>query len=45
MAAYVAGRDGLTGTEVDAWQSDLHDLGPEYFFSINRYVFCAVKPA
>jgi arsenite methyltransferase len=36
---------GLDPHEVQAWAADLRSLGPGYFFSLNRYVFAAVKPA
>jgi SAM-dependent methyltransferase len=45
VAAFVVGRDGLTAADMDAWRADLHALGTGYFFSLNRYVFCATKPA
>jgi arsenite methyltransferase len=37
---------GVERDEVAAWASDLRDLARrgEYFFSLNRYVFLAVKP-
>jgi ubiquinone/menaquinone biosynthesis C-methylase UbiE len=47
MANFVTGRQGLTRTDVQGWVNDLHELGrrDEYFFSLNRYLFLAVKPA
>jgi ubiquinone/menaquinone biosynthesis C-methylase UbiE len=47
IADYVTGRGGLTPDEVQAWQRDLAQLGAEgrYFFSLNRYLFLADKPA
>jgi ubiquinone/menaquinone biosynthesis C-methylase UbiE len=39
VAAFVVGRDGLTAEDAEAWAADLRSLGPEYFFSLNRYVF------
>jgi arsenite methyltransferase len=44
VARFVAGRDGWTAADVDGWAEDLHTLGPDYFFSLNRYVFCTTKP-
>lgn len=44
VARFVAGRDGWTTADVDAWAEDLRALGPDYFFSLNRYVFCATRP-
>ncbi|MBP2370488.1 methyltransferase domain-containing protein [Pseudonocardia parietis] len=43
IAAYVAGRDGLTGADVDAWAADLRDRGEDYLFSLNRYCFVAER--
>jgi arsenite methyltransferase len=44
VAAFVVNRDGLTAADVAAWATDLKSLGPDYFFSLNRYLFGAVKP-
>ncbi len=46
IQAFVAGRRGLKRAEAEAWASDLRALAEagEYFFSINRYLFGAVKP-
>jgi ubiquinone/menaquinone biosynthesis C-methylase UbiE len=44
-AKFVVGRKGLTAEEVDAWAADLRGLGAEAFFSLNRYLFVATKPA
>ena len=46
IAAFVAGRRGVTREEAEAWAEDLQALGKagEYFFSLNRYLFLAVKP-
>jgi SAM-dependent methyltransferase len=45
IQSFVAGRGGVTKREADAWAADLRALGAsgEYFFSINRYLFGAVK--
>jgi arsenite methyltransferase len=40
---FVAGRGALPAAEVDAWKADLRGLGDDYFFSLNRYVFQAVR--
>jgi arsenite methyltransferase len=47
MADFVTGRHSLTPDEVQAWHQDLVQLGGEgrYFFSLNRYLFLADKPA
>jgi ubiquinone/menaquinone biosynthesis C-methylase UbiE len=46
IVAFVPGRRGVTREEVDAWAEDLQRLGREglYFFSLNRYLFLAIKP-
>ena len=46
IQSFVAGRRGVTREEAEAWGADLRALGEagEYFFSINRYLFGAVKP-
>jgi SAM-dependent methyltransferase len=41
IAAFVPGRRGLTEADAAAWAQDLRGLGPDYFFSLNRYVFLA----
>jgi arsenite methyltransferase len=40
---FVAERGLLPCAEVDAWRADLRSLGDGYFFSLNRYVFRAVR--
>ncbi len=41
----VPGRQGLTEADVAAWKDELNDLSEsgDYFFSLNRYLFRAVK--
>ena len=41
IAAFLAGRGGVTPDEVTAWADDLTSLGRDYFFSLNRYLFLA----
>ena len=43
ISAFVPGRQGLTETDMRAWADDLTALGEDYFFSLNRYIFLAVK--
>jgi hypothetical protein len=43
VAAYVAGRGGVTAEEATAWADDLESLGDDYFFSLNRYLFVAKR--
>lgn len=47
IRGFVAGRSGVSKEEADGWAQSLRDLGArgEFFFSINRYVFQAVRPA
>jgi len=42
IAGFVPGRAGIGADDVEAWQADLLELGADYFFSINRYLFLAV---
>ena len=46
IAAFTPGRQGVTREEAEAWAEDLRRLGAGglYFFSLNRYLFLAVKP-
>jgi arsenite methyltransferase len=46
VAGFVIGRKGITREEAEAWAGDLRRLGADgaYFFSLNRYLFVAVKP-
>ena len=41
IAGYVAGRGDVSADEAAAWAQDLVGLGPDYFFSLNRYLFVA----
>lgn len=43
---FVPGRNGVTKEEAEAWAADLHKLGEEgaYSFTLNQYLFLAVKP-
>jgi arsenite methyltransferase len=43
VAAYVAGRGGVTVDDARAWADDLESLADDYFFSLNRYVFVAKR--
>jgi ubiquinone/menaquinone biosynthesis C-methylase UbiE len=44
IATFVAGRQGLTRADTEAWLADLRERGAEddYLFSLNRYTFLAV---
>jgi hypothetical protein len=46
LAGYAAKQGLVPREEVNAWAADLQALGErgEYFFSVNRYLFCAQKP-
>ncbi|PRY42263.1 methyltransferase domain-containing protein [Umezawaea tangerina] len=41
VAEFVPGRDGITAEEATAWAAGQRALGPDYFFSLNRYLFAA----
>ena len=41
IARFVAGRQGISAEEAREWEDDLRSLGPNYFFSLNRYLFVA----
>lgn len=43
VADFVPGRAGVTQADAQAWRADLIGLGADYFFSLNRYLFLAVK--
>jgi SAM-dependent methyltransferase len=43
VAEFVAGRGGVRAEEAASWLSDLVALGEDYFFSLNRYLFTAVR--
>jgi SAM-dependent methyltransferase len=43
VAAFVPRHSDMTADDITAWASDLVGLGPGYFFSLNRYLFIAVR--
>jgi arsenite methyltransferase len=43
ITAFIPGRQGLTEPDGRAWAADLEALGDDYFFSLNRYLFLALK--
>jgi arsenite methyltransferase len=43
ITAFVPGRQGLNERDARDWAEDLTTLGDDYFFSLNRYLFLAVK--
>jgi arsenite methyltransferase len=43
ITSFVTGRQGITDADATAWAGDLVALGSDYFFSLNRYLFLAVK--
>jgi hypothetical protein len=47
IAAFVAGRRGITEDDASAWIDDLRRLSDagDYFFSLDQYLFLATKPA
>lgn len=46
ISSFVAGRQGVTEEETDAWVEDLRQTAErgEYFFSLNQYLYLVVKP-
>jgi SAM-dependent methyltransferase len=40
---FAARRGAVPAAEVDAWKADLRSLGDGYFFSLNRYIFRAIR--
>jgi hypothetical protein len=46
-ASFVVGRQGITKEDAAAWAAEFRELGQQgrYFFSLNRYLFAAEKPA
>jgi SAM-dependent methyltransferase len=47
MATFAAGRKGVSQEEADAWLAEFAQLDKQekFFFSLNRYLFVADKPA
>jgi ubiquinone/menaquinone biosynthesis C-methylase UbiE len=47
MASFAVGRQNLSKDEVEAWLAEFAELGRQarFFFSLNRYLFVADKPA
>jgi arsenite methyltransferase len=47
MASFAVGRKGVSQEEANAWLAEFDELGKqgEFFFSLNRYLFVADKPA
>jgi SAM-dependent methyltransferase len=43
IAEFVPGRRGVTEAEAAAWADELVELGDDYFFSLNRYLFVAER--
>jgi ubiquinone/menaquinone biosynthesis C-methylase UbiE len=46
IADFARGRAGVSATDIDAWRADIarQAEGDGYFFSLNQYLFQAVKP-
>lgn len=43
IAAFVSGRGGVSAEEAAAWRDDVVGLGEDYFVSVNRYLFTAMR--
>jgi arsenite methyltransferase len=41
ISSFVAGRGGVGEADAAAWADELRQLGEDYFFSLNRYLFVA----
>lgn len=44
VASFVPEHQGVTESDARAWADGLRALGEDYFFSLNRYLFMAVRP-
>ena len=43
ISAFVPRHSDITDGDIASWAGDLAGLGPGYFFSLNRYLFLAVR--
>ncbi len=43
ITAFVPGRQGVSERDARDWAEDLKALGDDYFFSLNRYLFLALR--
>jgi arsenite methyltransferase len=43
IASFVPNREGVSEADARAWADELIGLGSDYFFSLNRYLFTAVR--
>lgn len=43
VTKFVISSGGVTAQEAEAWANDLRGIDPAYFFSLNRYLFCATS--
>jgi hypothetical protein len=43
IAAFVAGRSGLSTADAEAWAVDVRGQGENYFFSLDRFIFRATR--
>jgi arsenite methyltransferase len=43
IAAFVAGRSGLSTADAEAWAGDVRGQGENYFFSLDRFIFRATR--
>ncbi len=41
IAGFVPGRGGVSGDEAEAWAAGLREMGDDYFFAMNRFMFLA----
>jgi arsenite methyltransferase len=45
VASFVPEHQGVTEDDARKWAQDVKGLGEDYFFSLNRYLFVAVRPS
>ncbi len=45
VASFVSRHGDIDEADARAWADDLRSLGQDYFFSLNRYLFTAVRPS
>jgi arsenite methyltransferase len=43
IVAFVAGRSGPTAADAEEWAADLRGQGENYFFSLDRFIFRAIR--
>jgi arsenite methyltransferase len=44
VKSFVPGRKGVTNQDAEAWAEELQQLGEDYFFCLNQFLFLVTKP-